>query len=185
MEKLFKSRGDLFTSFFSCSSVIPVGFISHYNSRKMLFIAFIKEQYYCKHQQGLSQENLVFNAVTRFRLLFKFVMWHVIAMKLVCFLPIRMCIVTRYHEKSFGILMSFNHKCAGTFRLWVGGGGEVGELLVQKKLHNGQMCKHWNWEINARKFQEKQKGLQLADWQQSHRNFSRWIFWQCCRSRTL
>ena len=45
----------------------------------------------------------------------------------------------------------------GTFGLGRRGGGRWSSC--PKKLHNGQVCKRWNWET---KLQEKQKGLQFS-----------------------
>ena len=41
------------------------------------------------------------------------------------------------------------------------GGGAV-IFLPEKKLHNSQMWKRWDWEINAVKLQEKQKSSQFS-----------------------
>ena len=44
--------------------------------------------------------------------------------------------------------------------MWLCRVGRAGDLLARKKMHNTQMWKLWDWEMNKVKLQEKQKGWQ-------------------------
>ena len=46
--------------------------------------------------------------------------------------------------------------------MWLCRGGRGDDRLARKKLHNAQVWKRWDWEMNTVNLQEKQKGWQTG-----------------------